>query len=659
VVASFRNPKTGKVSTSATRAVFERGETGVSYVVDYRKKPTIIAYAPVDIGGMTWSLNAKMDIEEMVVPVDAKGKEFYGKYIKKYGYYDLFLIDPKGYVFYSVTHEADYQTNMVDGEYASSGLGKLTRQVLKTKQYGLTDFAPYAPSNNEPASFIAQPVVVDGKVELVVALQLPLDPINGIMQQREGMGETGESYLVGQDNLMRSDSYLDQVNHTVKASFADPTKGSVDSDASRAALAGETGSKIVIDYNGNPVLSAYAPIEVEGVRWALMSEIDEAEAFAVIDDLILSTFVILAIGVALISALGLMIARNISKPVTAMTGVMNSLAADDLEVKVPYRERGDEVGQMAQSVGIFRDNAAEMKRLVAEQEEQEARGMAERRAIRMKMADEFEASVMGVVEAVNTAAEGISRSAQEVSATADETSRQSNSVAAASDQASGNVQTAASASEELASSVQEIARQVNNSSSISNEAVSEAHQATEQVRGLAVASERIGEVVAMITDIASQTNLLALNATIEAARAGEAGKGFAVVASEVKNLANQTGTATEEISGQITAIQEATGSAVSAIEGISGTINKISEIAASISAAVEQQGAAQTEISRNMQEASHGTAQVNESISDVNRGAGDTGAAAGEMLEATGELTSQATKLRKEVVDYLADVRAG
>ncbi|MDP6343170.1 MAG: cache domain-containing protein, partial [Alphaproteobacteria bacterium] len=236
VVASFKDPKNGRIRTAAVRAAIEGGKSGVDFEIDYRGKPTVVAYAPVDIGGVTWGINAKIDIAEAFVPVNAEGKEYYADYIEQYGYYDLFLIDPTGYVFYSVTHEADYQTNMVDGKYASSGLGKLTRAVLKSGDFGLVDFEPYPPSNNEPASFIGQPVVNNGKTELVVALQLPLDAINAVMQRREGMGETGETYLVGQDLLMRSDSYLDQVNHTVEASFADPAKGSVDTDASRRAL---------------------------------------------------------------------------------------------------------------------------------------------------------------------------------------------------------------------------------------------------------------------------------------------------------------------------------------------------------------------------------------------------------------------------------------
>ena len=267
-------------------------------------------------------------------------------------------------------------------------------------------------------------------------------------------------------------------------------------------------------------------------------------------------------------------------------------------------------------------------------------------------------NVSEVTDIVASAAAELQNTAESMSATAEQTSKQSSAVAAASEQASTNVQTIASAAEELASSLEEVGRQVTESSTIAQSAVQEAQKTNEAVEGLATASSKIGEVVDLINDIASQTNLLALNATIEAARAGEAGKGFAVVASEVKNLATQTAKATDEIGGQINAIQDATGNAVMAIEGISETINRISEIGASIAAAVEEQGAATNEISQNMQEAAQGTESVSDKIGEVNRGAGDTGQAATEMLGATGELSQQAGVLKDEVDRYLAEVRA-
>jgi methyl-accepting chemotaxis protein len=186
----------------------------------------MVAYDPLKIKGLNWASVSKINVEEAIATkITGAENDFFTDYIRKYGYYDLFLINPDGYCFYTVGKESDYHTNLVNGKFADSNLGGLVQKVLKTKQYEMADFSPYAPSNNEPCAFVAQPVIHDGKVELVVALQLSLEAINSIMQQRDGMGKTGETYLVGPDKLMRSDSFLDPANHSVKASFADPSKG--------------------------------------------------------------------------------------------------------------------------------------------------------------------------------------------------------------------------------------------------------------------------------------------------------------------------------------------------------------------------------------------------------------------------------------------------
>jgi methyl-accepting chemotaxis protein len=231
-------------------------------------------------------------------------------------YYDLFLINPDGYCFYTDAKESDYQTNFVSGKYSSSGLGKLVRRVIQSKQFGLQDFEAYAPSNGEPAAFIAQPVVNLGQVECVVALQLSLDAINGIMQQRSGMGQSGETYLVGADKLMRSDSFLDPTNHSVKASFAGTvaTNG-CDTEATREALTGKTGAKITTDYNGHTVLSAYAPVQVGETTWALLAEIDKTEAFAARSAIIWMLGVIIIVAVLSVVALAILITRSITKPI--------------------------------------------------------------------------------------------------------------------------------------------------------------------------------------------------------------------------------------------------------------------------------------------------------------------------------------------------------
>jgi len=274
------------------------------------------------------------------------------------------------------------------------------------------------------------------------------------------------------------------------------------------------------------------------------------------------------------------------------------------------------------------------------------------------LADEFSNKVEPLVARVAAQAVSLGETAEKMSGTAEQASRQATIVAAAAEEASVNVQTVATASEELHASVQEISRQVTHSTRIGVEAVEMAKRTNATVEGLMEAAQKIGDVVRLINDIASQTNLLALNATIEAARAGEAGKGFAVVASEVKGLATQTANATENIGAQVTAMQGATHEAVQAIKDISATISAISEIATTIASAVEEQGAATQEISRNVQEAAQGTGQVAISIGGVNQAAGETGIAATTLLATANDLGSGARTLQAEVSAFLSDIRA-
>jgi len=276
----------------------------------------------------------------------------------------------------------------------------------------------------------------------------------------------------------------------------------------------------------------------------------------------------------------------------------------------------------------------------------------------LKIANNFEVTLQGVVTAVASASAQLRGTAESVSHSASDTSRQAAVVASASEQASINVQTVAAAAEELAASVAEIGRQVAQSTTIAAGAVEEANRTNQSVQGLADAVGKIGDVVKLINDIAGQTNLLALNATIEAARAGEAGKGFAVVASEVKSLATQTAKATDDIATQIGAIQAATRQSVEAIRGISGTIGQISGIATAIASAVEEQGAATQEIARNVQQASAATADVSTNISGVTKAAQDTGSATRQVLSAADALARQADSMRTDVGAFFASVRA-
>ena len=366
----------------------------------------------------------------------------------------------------------------------------------------------------------------------------------------------------------------------------------------------------------------------------------------------------IVIGAVLVgAALAWMIARSITLPLGQIIGVMSELTKGNLKVEVAGQDRGDEVGSVSKAVGVFKDGLVEADRLRTQQQIEQERQIE--RGKKMEAAvTAFDKMISEIVNAVTSAATELQATAQSLSATAEETSQQSNAVAAASEQMTQNVQTVASATEELSSSIREIGNQVTESSRIVGTAVVQAGDTNAKVKALAEAAQRIGDVVTLINEIAGQTNLLALNATIEAARAGEAGKGFAVVASEVKNLATQTAKATDEISGQVRSIQDATSSSVQAIDGIAQTINRVNEISTAIASAVEEQGAATQEIARNVQEASTGTAEVSSNIVGVTQASQQTSAGATQVLSAASELARNGEKLRQEVETFLATVRA-
>jgi methyl-accepting chemotaxis protein len=386
---------------------------------------------------------------------------------------------------------------------------------------------------------------------------------------------------------------------------------------------------------------------------------------AYIDDIdakmqpILWTLGLSILGIAVIAGgAAWVIGRSISRPLGALGTRMHALANGALDGDIPGVGRGDEVGAMAATVQIFKDNALRMRELERAEAATQARAASERRSAMESLATDFERSVNGIVRSVSTAATGMQTTAQSMTSTASDASARAATVSSASQSASGNVSTVAAAAEELSSSVTEILRQVMRSSEIASKAVSDAERTNATVQVLSTGAEKIGEVVKLIHSIAAQTNLLALNATIEAARAGESGRGFAVVASEVKALANQTAKATEEISGQVAAMQQSTNDAVAAISGITQTIAQMSEITVNISTAIEQQGDATREIARNIQSVAAGSNEISAHIGGVTTAATATGAAASEVLANARELDTQSGMLRNAVDGFLAKVRA-
>ena len=350
---------------------------------------------------------------------------------------------------------------------------------------------------------------------------------------------------------------------------------------------------------------------------------------------------------------------TIARPMRALTVAMEELAGGNFAVVLPGLGRKDEVGGVAGAVEKFKVVSEQKARDEAEARiKQDQIAAQQRKADMIKLADQFEGAVGQIIETVSSASSELEASAGTLTRTAERTQQVTTTVAAASEEASTNVQSVASATEELSSSVNEISRQVQESARMANDAVDQARTTNDRVSELSKAASRIGDVVELINTIAGQTNLLALNATIEAARAGDAGRGFAVVASEVKALAEQTAKATGEIGQQITGIQAATQESVNAIKEISGTIERLSEISSTIASAVEEQGAATQEISRNVQQAAQGTQQVSANITDVQRGASETGSASSQVLSAAQSLSGDSNRLKLEVGKFLNSVRA-
>ena len=554
VVASFKNPSKGRVDTESARAALS-GTTDTDVIIDYTGSPVLSSWAPVKIGDVTWAILAEIDIAEAFSPKDADGTYYFEKYVKAYGYYDLFLINPDGYAFFTAAQESDYQTNLVNGKYSSSNLGKLVRRVLQTKDYALADFEPYEPSNGEPAAFIAQPVVHGGEVELVVALQLPLEAINSIMQNRDGMGETGETYLVGPDKRMRSDSYLDKAGHSVSASFAGTVRDNgVDTEAAREALSGTTDAKIVIDYNGNPVLSAYMPIQVADVTWALLAEVDESEAFAAVNMIKWVTGVLGAISLATIVTVALLFARSITGPISRIIeGLADaSTQATSAAGSVSSASQSLAQGASEQAAGI----------------EHASSSLEEMAALTRQNADRAEDANGQMDETKSLVDKGQERMGR-LSA------------------AIGEISTAADATAKIVKTIDEIASQTN---LLALNAAVEAARAGEAGKGFAVVADEVGNLAKRAGEAARNT------ADLIEGSVKHAGQGVAVAKETAEALAAMTTTA-EAVRKQVSEIVVASREQSKGIEEVNSAVTQMDSVTQQNAANAEESASAAEELS--------------------------------------------------------------
>ncbi|MEZ5839782.1 MAG: methyl-accepting chemotaxis protein [Hyphomicrobiales bacterium] len=578
---------------------------------------------------------------------------WYRTFLTERGYYDIFLFNTDGDLVYTVFKEEDFSTNFASkgGEWSETDLGKVYRAALAARPGELVfaDFKAYEPSHGVPASFIATPVVENGRTVGVLAFQMPIDRINAVMNGTQGLGKTGETLIVGSDGLMRNNSRFTEVDDILATRVAGPVV--------EAALAGKPGTGFSEDYRATGMIEVSVPMTFNGTTWAIIaveSADETAEPLVEMRDAMLLAAVVLLLGAV---AGGIFLARGISGPIARMVSTMTDLARGKIDVDLSDARRRDEIGDMAKALEIFRENAVERRQL--EQKAQSERDRERhRQAYVENMIGGFRQAVAKTLAAFAAEVETMRASAGRLNTVARAASGDAAAAGDASSGASRNVQTVAAATEELTASIREIAEQTTKANGVVNDASETASHTDRQVGALSEAADKIGAVIKLIRDIAEQTNLLALNATIEAARAGEMGKGFAVVASEVKTLANQTAKATEDIASQITGIQDSTRGAVSAIGSINQSVTLIRELTTAIAGAVEEQQAATQEIAQSVRFASDGTDDVARNVTSVSGSIDMTAREAEAVDQATVALSSLARELSGEIEQFLADVNS-
>jgi len=410
---------------------------------------------------------------------------------------------------------------------------------------------------------------------------------------------------------------------------------------------------------GLDYFTVYQPIfnpngDVIGILYAgVLKSTVEALLNSVVAGLVMSSIIVLVltVGMAVVAF------RLMMRPIPNLANIMRKLAANDTSVDIPYRESGDEIGDMARAVAVFHEGMQENEKLRAEQLAQEAKIKEEKEAAKQKLANDFEIKVGNIVSTLTDAVQSLNGKVDLVTSSVSEAGHESSAVARTTGETSDAVQAVAASVEELSVTVAEVSKQMNQATSVADTANTRIESTAETVANLSETAEKIGEVVGLISDIAEQTNLLALNATIESARAGEAGKGFAVVASEVKALASQTAKATQDISERISEIQGISEQAVTAISGIRETISEVSTIATSVSSAVEEQNAATQEIANRAQEVAGGVSQSATSIEVVNSRTSDAQENVAAISQASERLAGESKELSGAVASFLSDVR--
>jgi methyl-accepting chemotaxis protein len=600
----------------------------------------------------------------------AKYHPWFRNFLRRRGYYDIFLINTQGDVVATVFKEADFATNMLYGPWKDTDIAKVFREAINGPKdtAHFSDFRPYSPSNNVPASFIATPVYDHGKLIGALAFQMPIERINKTMSVYNGLGKTGDLYILGQDHLMRSDSRFKA--KAKGGSTILTTKVSnlpVDTALQGARHEGLVDS---VNWLGKHAFYVSVPFEFKGVKWAVTGEQAVDEVMAPVVHMQNMSILLVLLTNGLIALISILICNRLINPLKAQIGQMERLSAGDLDLVIENQHHTDEIGDMARALETFKNNALEKVRLEEDQVREKLRqeeaerqakvqAEADKRKMMNNMADEFEATINSLLKVVNQSVSELQCAAENMTQIAEEANSKTSTVAEASQMTARSVETVVQSTQEMIQALDEIANNIERSSFLTHEAVAKADNADKTTSTLSVAAKEITTVIELIQEITSRINLLSLNAAIEAAIAGESGKGFAVVASEVKRLAVQTADATESIATQIQNVQSVSSDVVGSLGSIRGSIATVNECSTGIASAMAEQNAITNQIATYMREASDNVQRINLSVDDIQMTAQSTASSAEQVLQASRSVARQSDDLNTAVQEFVTRIRRG